>query len=68
MIQLPRIYQKTINNFQELLDNFFKPLFEVTIDPKSDPVLFHFLLSVVGFDSVDDESIPEKNEKLDILP
>ena len=41
----------------ELLENFFRPLFEVVIDPETDPVLFDFLFNVSGFDSVDDESI-----------
>ena len=50
------------------MNNFFKPLFEVTIDPESDPVLFHYLLSVVGFDSVDDESIVEQDIDLTTLP
>lgn len=44
---------------QELLTNIFKPLFEVSIDPKSHPELHAFLQYVTGFDSVDDESKPE---------
>uniref|UniRef100_A0A8C6WRN8 AMP deaminase n=1 Tax=Neogobius melanostomus TaxID=47308 RepID=A0A8C6WRN8_9GOBI len=64
LIQVPRLYdvyqtRKTLANFQELLENLFLPLFEVTINPRSHPELHLFLEHVVGFDSVDDESKPE---------
>eukprot|EP01103_Thecamoeba_quadrilineata_P012504 TRINITY_DN3237_c0_g1_i3.p1 TRINITY_DN3237_c0_g1~~TRINITY_DN3237_c0_g1_i3.p1 ORF type:complete len:1135 (+),score=180.88 TRINITY_DN3237_c0_g1_i3:29-3433(+) len=65
LIQLPRLYSlhknilKVIDTFQDLLDNMFMPLFEVTRDPSSNPKLHEFLRTVVGFDSVDDESKPE---------
>jgi adenosine deaminase len=49
-----------------MLSNIFKPLFEATIDPSSHPFLHKFLQHVVGFDSVDDESVPEW--KLHITP
>ena len=39
-----------------MIDNIFKPLFEVTINPSLDPDLFKVLLQFVGFDTVDDES------------
>lgn len=63
-IQVPRLYSlyrksNLVSNFQEMLDNIFLQLFEVTINPSSDPDLFHFLLQVTGFDSVDDESCYE---------
>lgn len=38
----------------------FRPLFEVTLDPTSHPYLHKFLRQVSGFDSVDDESRPER--------
>ena len=38
----------------------FRPLFEVTKDPRSHPELHIFLQRVVGFDSVDDESKIER--------
>jgi AMP deaminase len=65
LIQLPRLYniyrgQCTVQNFQQMLDNIFLPLFEVTVDPSSHPALHHFLQLVVGFDMVDDESKPER--------
>ena len=65
LIQLPRLYniyrgQGTIQNFQQMLDNIFRPLFEVTVDPSSHPALHHFLQLIVGFDMVDDESKPER--------
>ena len=72
MIQVPRIFHVfkklgKVNTFQDMLDNIFKPLFEVTINPDSDPKLAAFLLSVAGFDSVDDESKIE-NEDLFVIP
>jgi hypothetical protein len=46
--QVPRLYDiykcnKLVSNFQEILDNLFKPLFEVTKDPSSHPALHRFL-------------------------
>lgn len=51
---------KLIDNFAEILYNIFMPLFEVTKDPSSHPFLHKFLFHVSGFDSVDDESKPER--------
>ncbi|XP_058807964.1 AMP deaminase 2 isoform X1 [Phymastichus coffea] len=64
LIQIPRLYDifklnKLMTNFQEILNNIFLPLFEVTNDPESHPELHKFLQYVIGFDSVDDESKPE---------
>jgi AMP deaminase len=64
MIQTPRLYavyreKDPALTFQRLLDNYFQPLFEVTIDPASDPALHCFLGWVSGVDLVDDESRPE---------
>lgn len=64
LIQIPRLYNVhksygAVNNFQEMLNNIFEPLFEVTRDPSSHPELHAFLKQIVGFDSVDDESKPE---------
>jgi hypothetical protein len=41
-----------------MLDNIFSPLFEATVNPSSNPALYYFLETVVGLDSVDDESRP----------
>jgi len=65
MIQIPRLfgaYKKAglLNNLQEMIDNIFRPLFEVTVDPSSHPKLHIMLQSIVGLDSVDDESVREK--------
>ena len=65
LIQIPRLYnvykeQGLVDNFQQLLDNVFLPLFEVTADPNSHPQLHLFLRIVSGFDLVDDESKPER--------
>ncbi|KAF7695363.1 AMP deaminase 2 isoform X1 [Silurus meridionalis] len=64
LVQVPRLFdvyhtKKQLSNFQEMLENIFLPLFEVTIQPSSHPELHLFLQHVVGFDSVDDESKPE---------
>ncbi|EJD76725.1 adenosine monophosphate deaminase, variant [Loa loa] len=61
LIQIPRLYdvyrsKKMVKNFDEMLDNIFTPLFEVTNDPESHPYLFRFLQQISGIDSVDDES------------
>nr|XP_023883532.1 AMP deaminase-like isoform X1 [Quercus suber] len=65
LIQLPRLYNVykklgIVTSFQNILDNVFIPLFEVTVDPNSHPHLHLFLMQVVGFDLVDDESKPER--------
>lgn len=65
LIQLPRLYNVykemgIVTSFQNILDNIFLPLFEVTVDPDSHPQLHLFLKQVVGFDLVDDESKPER--------
>jgi len=64
LIQVPRLFDiykanGLVKNFAEILDNLFRPLFEVTKDPNSHPALHRFLQYVIGFDSVDDESKPE---------
>ena len=64
MIQIPRLYDVyrkggEISSFGQMLNNIFAPLFAVTIDPSSNPPLHYFLNTIVGFDSVDDESKPE---------
>ncbi|XP_065563818.1 AMP deaminase 2-like isoform X3 [Artemia franciscana] len=66
LIQMPRLYDifksnKIVDNFQCIIDNIFRPLFEVTNDPSTHPELHSFLRHVVGFDSVDDESKPEQD-------
>ncbi|KAK4687094.1 AMP deaminase, partial [Tremellales sp. Uapishka_1] len=65
LIQVPRLYEVfkgagLVNNFEDVVKNVFQPLFEVTKDPSSHPELHIFLQRVVGFDSVDDESKPER--------
>jgi len=64
LVQIPRLYglyhaTGTLQNFEQMLENIFLPLFEVSIDPASHPKLHLMLQQVVGFDSVDDESKPE---------
>tara|TARA_B100000513_G_scaffold143226_1_gene65725 strand:+ start:3661 stop:6090 length:2430 start_codon:yes stop_codon:yes gene_type:complete len=64
LIQVPRLYglyqtKGLVSTFCEMLDNIFRPLFEVSTDPSSHPHLDLMLQQVVGFDCVDDESKPE---------
>uniref|UniRef100_A0A8C2K843 AMP deaminase n=2 Tax=Cyprinus carpio TaxID=7962 RepID=A0A8C2K843_CYPCA len=64
LVQIPRLFdvyrtKQQLSNFQQMLENIFLPLFEVTINPSSHPQLHLFLQHVLGFDSVDDESKPE---------
>ncbi|XP_066262806.1 AMP deaminase 2 isoform X4 [Euwallacea similis] len=70
LIQTPRLFDifklnKVLTNFQQVIDNIFLPLFEVTARPSSHPNLHKFLQYVIGFDSVDDESKPERNPLFD---
>ncbi|MCJ1403946.1 AMP deaminase [Xylographa trunciseda] len=65
LVQIPRlfdIYKSSgfMENFEQVITNVFQPLFEATKDPSSHPNLFVFLQRVIGFDSVDDESKPER--------
>lgn len=64
LIQVPRLFQiyrsqGKVESFGQMMENIFRPLFEVTLDPQSNLPLHYFLQTVVGFDSVDDESRPE---------
>jgi len=66
LIQVPRIYQLwkkigMINNFADIINNFFSPLFDATINPSAHPELNYFLNFVVGFDSVDNEATKDVN-------
>ena len=65
LIQIPRLFDVykgsgLMDNFEQVIINVFKPLFEVTRDPNSHPKLHVFLQRVIGFDSVDDESKVER--------
>lgn len=65
LIQIPRLYhvykkESLLEDFEQVLINLFKPLFEVTSNPSSHPKLHIFLQRVIGFDSVDDESKTER--------
>ncbi|OBZ71180.1 AMP deaminase [Grifola frondosa] len=65
LIQVPRLYDVykqngSIETFEDIVRNVFRPLFEVTQDPTSHPELHVFLQRVIGFDTVDDESKTER--------
>lgn len=56
-VQLPRLYNVykqmgIVKSFQNILDNIFIPLFEVTIDPNSHPQLHLFLMQVSLFANI----------------
>lgn len=42
--------------FSDMISNIFQPIFEVSVNPNANIALHSFLKTVVGFDSVDDES------------
>ena len=49
---MPRLYNVyhesgVIDNFQQMLENIFAPLFEATVDPASHPQLHVFLSQVM---------------------
>lgn len=72
MIQIPRIFNVyaslgMLQNFEQMIDNIFSPLFAVSCDPESDPLLHQFLSHVSGLDSVDDES-KLGLDKLEVMP
>jgi len=43
---------KQVANFEEIIENIFRPLFEVSIDPSSHPELHRFLRQVFYFKCV----------------
>ena len=61
LVQIPRLFgmykaSGQMDTFEEIIINIFRPLYEITRDPSSNPKLHVFLQRVIGFDSVDDES------------
>ena len=53
--------QGQVKTFADLLRNVFEPLFEATLYPERYPVMAEFLTHICGFDSVDDESKPDRH-------
>ena len=51
-----------MKNFQEMLENIFAPLFEVTVNPQSHPELHKFLVLVK--ESLDQVHLVAKNKNL----
>ncbi|KAI9719207.1 MAG: AMP deaminase [Chrysothrix sp. TS-e1954] len=65
LIQVPRLYDVykssgLMEDFEQVVINLFRPLFEATKEPAKHPKLHVFLQRVIGFDSVDDESKAER--------
>ena len=68
MVQVPRIYRVfkkigKVSCFQDVLSNFWNPLFKATLRPDQHPALARLLENLSGFDSVDDESLMEDSLK-----
>lgn len=62
MVQNPRLYgmmkkRGLVQNYGQVLQNFFGRLFEATLYPERHSKLAQFLAVLSGFDSVDDESV-----------
>lgn len=61
MIQIPRLFSLykitgSLDNFGQMLENIFTPMFEATLKPDAHPHIARFLENISGFDTVDDES------------
>lgn len=61
MIQIPRLFalyrsSGLLNNFGEMLENIFGPIFQASLNPEAHPHVARFLQHISGFDTVDDES------------
>ncbi|KAL8274356.1 hypothetical protein Esti_001678 [Eimeria stiedai] len=61
MIQVPRLYhvyrqRGVVTDFGAMLRNVFEPLFKAVKNPEKHRKIFLFMQTMVGFDSVDDES------------
>lgn len=73
LVQIPRLYSSyaergLVASFGDFLRNIFEPMFEATIDPAAHPRVFALLQQMVGFDSVDDESLTPSKGKLRDCP
>lgn len=72
MVQIPRIYGHLrkagkITNFAQYLENIFNPLWQVSLRPKENPRLFHFVDHITGFDCVEDERRPDVSLGSDVV-
>eukprot|EP00915_Cephaloidophora_sp_WS-2016_P005455 GHVH01007253.1.p1 GENE.GHVH01007253.1~~GHVH01007253.1.p1 ORF type:complete len:805 (+),score=84.03 GHVH01007253.1:307-2415(+) len=73
VVQVPRIYNVVrkkgqVKSFEELLRNIFEPVCEAVMRPEANKEIFKFLLQVVGWDTVDDESKKAKKSDTHIPP
>ena len=59
-----------MENYFQMINNFFNPIFKATLFPNKYPEIYRFLLTIRGFDTVDDESEYEANsiETFEIMP
>ncbi|EEA08008.1 adenosine monophosphate deaminase, putative [Cryptosporidium muris RN66] len=70
LIQVPRLYhvfyaEGKVSNFAEMLNNIFLPLIKALETPKRYPLIYLLLKNIVGWDSVDDESVQSKYTMVD---
>uniref|UniRef100_A0A6B2L1V5 Uncharacterized protein n=1 Tax=Arcella intermedia TaxID=1963864 RepID=A0A6B2L1V5_9EUKA len=79
IINLPPLYHehkhnKLVQNFEELLINFFEPLFKATESPESYPILVELISQISGFSTILEdkpgsmEDIPPKSWSTDNNP
>lgn len=73
IVQIPRLYGVLrryghVSSFSEFLGNVFAPLFGATQEQDADKEIVGFLGEVVGFDSVDDESVKDKKSLAELDP
>eukprot|EP01080_Neovahlkampfia_damariscottae_P012344 gene12344-6016_t len=73
MINIPRSYcfykkKGVVNSFGDFLSVIFKPLFDVTLDPSSDPKLASYLLHCVSFGIASMESSFKVDENKNVSP
>eukprot|EP00919_Chromeraceae_sp_WS-2016_P073951 GHVR01174923.1.p1 GENE.GHVR01174923.1~~GHVR01174923.1.p1 ORF type:complete len:802 (+),score=146.57 GHVR01174923.1:414-2819(+) len=73
LIQVPRLYHVykgigVLDNFGDMLRNIFEPLFEAVKNPQAHEDIWYLITQVVGFDSVDDESVGSNNTQGGLLP
>lgn len=65
LIQIPRLYRvyrkvDSVQSFNDMIANIFGPIIDATLHPENNVLLSELLKIIVGFDTVDDESVLEK--------
>lgn len=73
LVQVPRLYgvfrgYGKVGSFSHFLRNIFGPLVKATQAPEKAPEICRFVETVVGFDSVDDETAKDRKSPLETEP